>query len=175
MVTISGIWSEIRSLMASTKSAKLNRLKASDFSFNRKGGRCETCLGLGSIPHHVAPLPPTEVQCPDCLGKRFSDRTLQATYRDHNISQILNLTVDEALKSWNTSPFIPSVWRFKWWDLGILHWTTSPTLSGGEHRRSAGSGPSPCLNQITRGSSIVPMDDPQQPYMLLTLNYNAVR
>ena len=164
LVTIGGMWSEIRSLMSSTKSAKLNRLKASDFSFNRKGGRCETCLGIGSIQHHVAPLPPTEVQCPDCLGKRFSDRTLQATYRDHTISQILNLTVDEALKIFEHQP---SLYRqcmaLQMVGLGYLTLgQTSPSLSGGEHRRiQLAQVLAPCLKpDYIREPLIVLMDDP---------------
>ena len=164
LVTISGMWSEIRTLMASTKSAKINRLTASDFSFNRKGGRCEVCLGLGSIPHHVAPLPPTEVQCPECLGKRFSTRTLQATYRDHTISQILNLTVDEALKIFEHQPVLHrQCMALQMVGLGYLTLgQTSPTLSGGEHRRiHLAQVLAPCLKpDYIRDPLIVLMDDP---------------
>jgi len=164
LVTISGMWSEIRTLMASTKSAKLNRLKAADFSFNRKGGRCETCLGIGSIPHHVAPLPPTEIQCPDCMGQRFSEQTLLATYRDKTISQILNLSVDEALKLFEHQPTLHTqCLALQMVGLGYLTLgQTSPTLSGGEHRRiQLAQVLSPCLKpDYKREPLIVLMDDP---------------
>ena len=164
LVTISGMWSDIRSLMASTKSAKLHRLKAADFSFNRKGGRCETCLGLGSILHHVAPLPPTEVQCSDCLGKRFSNSTLQATYRDQSIAQILNMTIDEALKLFEHQPGLHrQCMALQMVGLGYLTLgQTSPTLSGGEHRRiQLAQILAPCLQpDYKREKLIVLMDDP---------------
>ena len=88
VATISDVWLDIRTLIASTKSAKLHRIPASNFSFNRRGGRCEVCFGLGSIPQAMPPLPPVETQCPECTGKRFNDTTLQATYRELNISGI---------------------------------------------------------------------------------------
>ena len=164
LVTISGMWSEIRALMASTKSAKLNRLKAADFSFNRKGGRCETCLGLGSIPHHVPPLPPTEIECSSCMGKRFSEQTLLAHYRDKTISQILNLSVDEALKLFEHQPNLHTqCLALQMVGLGYLTLgQTSPTLSGGEHRRiQLAQVLSPCLKpDYKREPLIVLMDDP---------------
>ena len=164
LVTISGMWSEIRSLMASTRSAKLHRLKAADFSFNRKGGRCETCMGLGSIPHHVPPLPPTEIQCPDCLGKRFSDHTLQSLVIEINPSHKLNHTVDEALKLFEHQPVLHrQCMALQMVGLGYLTLgQTSPTLSGGEQRRiQLAQVLAPCLQpDYKRESLIVLMDDP---------------
>ncbi len=164
LVTIINMWSEIRNLMASTTSAKLHRLTAADFSFNRKGGRCDTCHGLGSIPFHVPPLPPTEVTCDTCRGKRFLDNTLKATYRDHDISDILNLSIDEALKLFANQP---SIFRqcqaLQMVGLGYLTLgQTSPTLSGGEHRRiQLAQILAPCLKpEYAREPMIVFLDDP---------------
>ncbi len=164
LVTIAGIWTEIRNLMASTRSAKLHRLSAADFSFNRKGGRCEACHGIGTIPHHVAPLPPSEVTCSECLGKRFLDSTLQATYRDRNISEILDLSVDEALKIFEHQPMLFRMCSaLQMVGLGYLTLgQSSPTLSGGEHRRiQLAQVLAPCLTpEFKREPLIVLMDDP---------------
>ncbi len=164
LVTIAGIWTEIRNLMASTRSAKLHRLSAADFSFNRKGGRCETCHGIGTIPHHVAPLPPSEIKCSECLGKRFLDSTLQATYRDLNISEILDLSVDEALKVFEHQPTLFRMCSaLQMVGLGYLTLgQSSPTLSGGEHRRiQLAQVLAPCLTpEFKREPLIVLMDDP---------------
>ena len=164
LVTIAGMWSPIRTLLASTRSAKLHRLSAADFSFNRKGGRCETCHGIGSIPYHVAPLPPTEVTCSDCIGKRFLDTTLQATYRDLNVSDILNLTIDKALKIFEHQPVLYRMClALQMVGLGYLTLgQTSPTLSGGEHRRiQLAQILAPCLKpEYAREPMIVLMDDP---------------
>jgi excinuclease ABC subunit A len=164
LVTIAGMWSPIRTLLASTRSAKLHRLSAADFSFNRKGGRCETCHGIGSMPYHVAPLPPTEVTCSDCMGKRFLDTTLQATYRDLNVSDILNLTIDKALKIFEHQPILYRIClALQMVGLGYLTLgQTSPTLSGGEHSRiQLAQILAPCLKaEYAREPMIVLMDDP---------------
>ena len=164
LVTIAGMWSPIRTLLASTRSAKLHRLSAADFSFNRKGGRCETCHGIGSIPYHVAPLPPTEVTCSDCIGKRFLNTTLQATYRNLNVSDILNLTIDKALKTFEHQPVLYRMClALQMVGLGYLTLgQTSPTLSGGEHRRiQLAQILAPCLKaEYAREPMIVLMDDP---------------
>ena len=164
VVTIAGIWSEIRSLLSSTSSAKIHRLTPADFSFNRKGGRCEECHGLGTISLSLPPLPPVEVLCPECRGKRFQQRVLKATYRDHSIHDILELSIQDARKVFEHQP---SIFRlFQALDLVGLGYIklgqTSPTLSGGEQRRiQLAKVLAPCLKkEHNREPTIILLDDP---------------
>ena len=165
VVTITNLWTEIRNLFASTKSAKLHRLQAKDFSFNKEGGRCPTCLGLGSIPFAVPPLPPTEIVCPECQGKRFHHRTLLATYQNHNIADILALSVGEALGLFSAQPKLYTMVKSLHM-VGLEYITlgqVTPSLSGGEYRRiQLAQVLEPCLRTQNYYSknSILLLDDP---------------
>lgn len=97
IATYTDLYTPIRELFAALPQAKKLRLKPSDFSFNVKGGRCEKCQGLGVIPLNMQFLDDVEVPCPVCIGKRFKKKVLSVTYKDNNISDILEATVSENL------------------------------------------------------------------------------
>lgn len=164
VATISNVWQDIRTLIAETKSAKIHRIQASDFSFNRRGGRCEECLGLGSVSQNMPPLPPVEVVCPECKGKRFNDGTLKATYRDHNISDILSLSIDDCCKLFEHQPHLARTFQaMQLVGLGYLELgQISPTLSGGEQRRiQIAKILAPCLKkEHNREPVVLLLDDP---------------
>ncbi len=97
VATYSEVYMLIRELFSTQKEAKKSKLKPSDFSFNVKGGRCEKCEGLGVIALDMQFLEDIEVTCPVCKGHRFKKKVLAITYKDKNISDILNMTVQENL------------------------------------------------------------------------------
>ncbi|NQX60562.1 excinuclease ABC subunit UvrA [Paenibacillus qinlingensis] len=97
IATYTDLYTPVRELYAALPQAQKLRLKPSDFSFNVKGGRCERCQGLGVIPLDMQFLDDVEVQCPVCRGKRFKKKVLSVTYKDKNISDILEATVSDNL------------------------------------------------------------------------------
>src|SRR5690606_39227980 len=86
----------VRSLFAATKTARARRYNAGRFSFNVAAGRCETCEGEGFVMVELLFLPSVYAPCPTCHGSRYNAKTLEVRYRDKNIADVLNLTVDEA-------------------------------------------------------------------------------
>ena len=135
--TYTGSWTFIRDLFAETAEARARGWKANRFSFNVKGGRCETCCGNGLIEVEMHFLPTVYVPCDVCKGKRFMKETLEVHYKKKNIYEILKMTVEEALKFFED---IPSIYdRLKSMDdvgLGYLELGQSATtLSGGEAQR----------------------------------------
>ncbi len=96
VATYSGVFDEIRKVFAAMKSAKQLGFKASRFSFNAKGGRCEVCKGLGEITVKASFLPDLNQPCESCGGSRYNQQTLQVRYRDHSIADVLNLSVETA-------------------------------------------------------------------------------
>ncbi|MFZ3020383.1 MAG: excinuclease ABC subunit UvrA [Minisyncoccia bacterium] len=135
--TYTGAWTFIRDLFAETSEAKARGWKANRFSFNVKGGRCETCQGNGMIEVEMHFLPTVYVPCDVCQGKRFTKETLEVKYKHKNIFEILKMTVEEALDFFVE---IPSVYdRLKTMQdvgLGYLELGQSATtLSGGEAQR----------------------------------------
>ncbi len=135
--TYTGAWSFIRDLFAETAEARARGWKANRFSFNVKGGRCETCQGNGEIEVEMHFLPTVYVPCDVCRGKRFMKETLEVTYKKKNIYDILKMTVEEALTFFEDIPAIYD--RLKTLDevgLGYLELGQSATtLSGGEAQR----------------------------------------
>ncbi len=135
--TYTGSWSFIRDLFAETSEARARGWKANRFSFNVKGGRCETCQGNGMIEVEMHFLPTVYVPCDVCKGKRFMKETLEVQYKKKNIYDILKMTVEEALTFFNDIPTIYD--RLKTLDevgLGYLELGQSATtLSGGEAQR----------------------------------------
>jgi excinuclease ABC subunit A len=135
--TYTGSWTFIRELFAETSEARARGWKANRFSFNVQGGRCETCQGNGEIAVEMHFLPTVYVPCDVCRGKRFMKETLEVEYKKKNISQILKMTVEEALKFFEDIPAIYD--RLKTMDdvgLGYLELGQSATtLSGGEAQR----------------------------------------
>ena len=135
--TYTGAWSFIRDLFAETSEARARGWKANRFSFNVKGGRCETCQGNGMIEVEMHFLPTVYVPCDVCKGKRFMKETLEVHYKKKNIYDVLKMTVEEALTFFED---IPSIYdRLKSLDdvgLGYLELGQSATtLSGGEAQR----------------------------------------
>lgn len=136
-------YDEIRSLMASRQAARQMGLTAADFSFNTEGGRCEACKGEGRITIEMQFLADVTIECEECHGKRFQRDVLQVMYRDKNIYDILEMTVDEAItffgedKEDRTAERI--VARLKpLQDVGLGYiklGQSSSTLSGGENQR----------------------------------------
>lgn len=135
--TYTGAWTFIRDLFASTSEARVRGWKANRFSFNVRGGRCETCQGNGLIEVEMHFLPTVYVPCDVCNGKRFTKETLEITYKKKNIYDILKMTVEEALDFFVDIPAIYD--RLKTMNevgLGYLALGQSATtLSGGEAQR----------------------------------------
>jgi excinuclease ABC subunit A len=136
-VTYTGAWTHIRDLFAASSEARVRGWNAGRFSFNRKGGRCETCEGNGMIEVEMHFLPTVYVTCDVCNGKRFMKETLEIKYKKKNIFDVLEMTIEEALEFFND---IPAVYdRLKTLDevgLGYVKLGQSATtLSGGEAQR----------------------------------------
>ena len=135
--TYTGAWTHIRDLFAETEEARIRGWKASRFSFNVKGGRCEACQGNGEIAVEMHFLPTVYVLCDVCQGKRFMKETLEVKWKGKNIHDILRMTVEEALTFFQDIPAIYD--RVKTLDdvgLGYLELGQSATtLSGGEAQR----------------------------------------
>ncbi len=135
--TYTGAWTYIRDLFAETSEARARGWKSNRFSFNVKGGRCETCQGNGMIEVEMHFLPTVYVPCDVCKGKRFMKETLDVHYKKKNIHDVLKMTVEEALKFFEDIPSIAD--RLKTLDevgLGYLELGQSATtLSGGEAQR----------------------------------------
>ena len=135
--TYIGLWDDIRALFSSTSESKARGYSPGRFSFNVKGGRCEACKGDGQIKIEMHFLPDIYVPCEVCGGDRYNRETLQVTYRGKNISQVLDMTVDEAREFFTN---IPGIKR----KLDTLHdvglgyirlGQPATTLSGGEAQR----------------------------------------
>jgi excinuclease ABC subunit A len=135
--TYSDTFAAIREAFAATPEARKRGLSARHFSFNVPGGRCERCEGAGVLTVRMQLLPDAEVRCPVCHGRRFTRETLEVRYRDHDISQVLNLTVDEALELFKDVPAAFSRLKILS-DVGLGYLQLgqpATTLSGGEAQR----------------------------------------
>ncbi|GGK28359.1 UvrABC system protein A [Yeosuana aromativorans] len=136
-VTYTGTFSEIRSLFAKIPEAMIRGYKAGRFSFNVKGGRCETCQGGGLRVIEMNFLPDVYVECETCQGKRFNRETLEIRYKGKSISDVLDMTINEAVDFFEHIPKIHNKLKtIK--DVGLGYITLgqqSTTLSGGEAQR----------------------------------------
>ena len=135
--TYTEVFSEIRSLFTMTSESMIRGYKAGRFSFNVKGGRCETCEGSGVRTIEMNFLPDVYVECETCQGKRFNRETLEIRYKGKSVSDILNMTVDEAVPFFEN---IPKIYRKvkTIQEVGLGYITLgqqSTTLSGGEAQR----------------------------------------
>lgn len=135
--TYTDVFSEIRTLFTMTPESMIRGYKAGRFSFNVKGGRCETCEGSGVRTIEMNFLPDVYVECETCQGKRFNRETLEIRYKGKSISDVLNMTVDEAVPFFEA---IPKIYRKikTIQDVGLGYITLgqqSTTLSGGEAQR----------------------------------------
>ena len=104
--TYTKLFDEIRKIFAATKDAKTRGYKEGRFSFNVKGGRCETCQGDGVLRIEMNFLPDVYVQCSECKGKRYNKETLSVLYKGKNIAEVLNMTVEEAAKFFENLPIL---------------------------------------------------------------------
>jgi len=135
--TYTEVFSEIRSLFTQTPEAMIRGYKPGRFSFNVSGGRCETCEGSGLRVIEMSFLPDVYVECETCQGKRFNRETLEIRYKGKSISDVLNMTVDEAVPFFENIPKINrKIQTIQ--DVGLGYITLgqqSTTLSGGEAQR----------------------------------------
>lgn len=135
--TYTGVFDEIRKVFAATRDARQRGYRSSRFSFNVKGGRCETCQGQGVTKIAMNFLPDLYVPCGECAGARFNSQTLQVHYRGRSIADVLNLPVDEAVGFFENVPSMTrSLQSLQAVGLGYLQLgQPSTTLSGGEAQR----------------------------------------
>lgn len=135
--TYTGVFDDIRGLFANTNDAKLRGFKKGRFSFNVKGGRCETCHGDGILKIEMNFLPDVYVPCEVCHGKRYNAETLEVEYKGKNIADVLDMTVEEALDFFSAIPKITrKLQTIK--DVGLGYVSLgqpATTLSGGEAQR----------------------------------------
>ena len=135
--TYTKVFDEIRKIFAETSEAKIRGYKPGRFSFNVKGGRCEACQGDGVIKIEMNFLPDVYVECEECKGKRYNDETLQIPFKNKNIAEVLDMSVEEALELFQNIPAIKqkldvlSQVGLEYIKLG----QSSTTLSGGEAQR----------------------------------------
>lgn len=135
--TYTKLFDEIRKIFAQTKEAKARGYKEGRFSFNVKGGRCETCQGDGVLRIEMNFLPDVYVQCNECKGKRYNKETLGVLYKGKNIAEVLDMTVEEAGKFFENLPNISRKLQTLL-DVGLGYiklGQSSTTLSGGESQR----------------------------------------
>ena len=135
--TYTKLFDEIRKLFAQTKDAKIRGYRPGRFSFNVKGGRCETCRGYGVIRIEMNFLPDVYVKCSECKGKRYNKETLNIRYKGKNIAEILDMEVEEAALFFENQPKISRKLQTLL-DVGLGYiklGQSSTTLSGGESQR----------------------------------------
>ena len=157
--TYTDVFSEIRSLFTLTSEAQIRGYKPGRFSFNVKGGRCETCEGSGVRTIEMSFLPDVYVECETCQGKRFNRETLEIRFKGKSISDVLNMTVDEAVEFFE---MIPKIYRKvkTIQDVGLGYITLgqqSTTLSGGEAQRIKLAGE---LSKKDTGNTFYILDEP---------------
>ncbi len=135
--TYTGVFDKIRALFASTQEAKVRGYQQGRFSFNVKGGRCEACSGDGTIKIEMHFLPDVYVPCEVCKGARYNRDTLDITFRNKNIAEVLDLSIEEALEFFANQPTIARHLQCLF-DVGLGYvrlGQPAPTLSGGEAQR----------------------------------------
>lgn len=157
--TYTGVFTEIRDLFAQTPEAKIRGYKPGRFSFNVKGGRCETCEGAGVKVIEMNFLPDVEVECETCQGKRFNRETLEIRYKGKSISDVMNMTIEEAVPFFENFPKIHRKLQTLH-DVGLDYITlgqSSTTLSGGEAQRIKLATE---LSKKATGNTIYILDEP---------------
>ncbi len=135
--TYTGVFTYIRDLFTQVREAKIRGYGPGRFSFNVKGGRCESCEGDGVVRIEMHFLPDVYVECEECHGQRYNTQALEITYRNRNIADVLNMTVEEASKFFEHIPAINQKLKTLYdVGLGYIHLGQSATtLSGGEAQR----------------------------------------
>lgn len=153
------VFDEIRKIFAQTKESKARGYKEGRFSFNVKGGRCETCQGDGLIKIEMNFLPDVYVECEDCKSKRYNSDTLEILYKGKNIAQVLDMSVDEAVPFFeNHSSIYRKLKTLLDVGLGYIKLgQSSTTLSGGESQRIKLTKE---LAKFKKGNTIYILDEP---------------
>lgn len=157
--TYTGVFSDIRDLYASTEDAKIRGFKQNRFSFNVKGGRCEACQGDGIIKIEMHFLADIYVPCDVCGGKRYNRETLEVKFKGKNISEVLDMTVDEGLEFFQSQPKIARKLQTLA-DVGLGYiqiGQSATTLSGGEAQRVKLATE---LSKRSTGKTIYILDEP---------------
>ena len=157
--TYTGVFNDIRTLFASTQDAKAKGYDASRFSFNVKGGRCESCEGDGIIKIEMNFLSDVYVPCEVCRGTRYNRETLEVKYKGKSISDVLNMTVEEAMEFFSNIPKIRNKLETIF-DVGLGYITlgqSATTLSGGEAQRVKLATE---LSKKSTGKTIYILDEP---------------
>ena len=157
--TYTGLFSHIRDLLSQTVEARSRGYKPGRFSFNVKGGRCEACQGDGMIKVEMHFLADVYVKCDVCEGDRYNEQTLEIKFKDKNISDILNMTVEEALSFFDAHPSIKKK-LMTLNDVGLGYITlgqSALTLSGGEAQRIKLSKE---LSKRSTGKTLFVLDEP---------------
>ncbi|HEL2713135.1 TPA: excinuclease ABC subunit UvrA [Streptococcus suis] len=157
--TYTGVFDDIRDLFAQTNEAKIRGYKKGRFSFNVKGGRCEACSGDGIIKIEMHFLPDVFVPCEVCRGHRYNSETLEVHYKEKNIAQVLDMTVNDAVEFFKHIPKIERKLRTIQ-DVGLGYVTLgqpATTLSGGEAQRMKLASE---LHKRSTGKSLYILDEP---------------
>ncbi|MBR3397936.1 MAG: excinuclease ABC subunit UvrA [Lachnospiraceae bacterium] len=157
--TYTGVFDHIRELFSKTQDAKARGYQKGRFSFNVKGGRCEACRGDGILKIEMHFLPDVYVPCEVCKGRRYNRETLDVKYRDKNIYEVLNMTVEEALDFFDAVPMIKNKMQTLN-DVGLSYirlGQPSTTLSGGEAQRIKLAAE---LSRRSTGKTIYVLDEP---------------
>jgi len=157
--TYTGVFNDIRKLFEQTPDAKVRGFKAGRFSFNVRGGRCETCEGAGVQTIEMNFLPDVYVQCKTCNGKRYNRETLEVRYKDHDINDVLNLTINQAVEFFSLVPrILRKLKTLQDVGLGYIRLgQPSTTLSGGESQRVKLSAE---LSRKDTGKTLYILDEP---------------
>jgi excinuclease ABC subunit A len=157
--TYTGVMDEIRTLFSKTKEAQIRGYKIGRFSFNVKGGRCEKCQGEGEIKIEMHFLPDIMVKCDACKGHRYNPQTLEIKYKGKSISDVLNMSVEEALEFFSAVPKLRAILQTLS-DVGLDYITlgqNAVTLSGGEAQRIKLSKE---LSKKDTGNTLYILDEP---------------
>jgi len=157
--TYTGVWDDIRNLLASTNESKARGYAPGRFSFNVRGGRCEACKGDGQIKIEMHFLPDVYVPCEVCKGARYNRETLQVTYKGKNVAEILDMSVEEALTFFENIPKIRRKFQTLF-DVGLGYvrlGQPATTLSGGEAQRVKLASE---LQRVSTGRTFYILDEP---------------
>ena len=157
--TYTGLFTPIRDLFAETQLSKSRGYSSGRFSFNVEGGRCETCRGEGYIKVEMNFLPDVYVQCEDCKGQRYNRETLEVTYKEKTISDVLNMTVEDALEFFQNHRVVSRKLQTLL-DVGLSYihlGQSATTLSGGEAQRVKLATE---LSKVGTGNTMYILDEP---------------
>ena len=157
--TYTGLFDVIRTIYSQTNESKIRGYKPGRFSFNVKGGRCETCEGNGVLKIEMHFLPDVYVTCSECRGSRYNDETLSILYRGKNISDVLDMSIKEAVTFFENHPRVHRALKVLN-DVGLGYiklGQPATTLSGGEAQRLKLSRE---LSKSTKGSCLYVLDEP---------------